>query len=107
MVIALVMLSDEAPPVRTRLDGRPSPTKRWVRIRRCQPFLAALRHNDNVIGSRPVGCAPPICSPPARRAAERDLAAIDRWVAERWPAIKQMPNGAEPVWSSSTSPRSA
>jgi transposase len=44
---------------------------------------------------------------PKRRAAERDQAAIDRWVKERWPAIKQMPNGAEPAWSSSTSPRSA
>jgi transposase len=44
---------------------------------------------------------------PKRRAAERDQAAIDRWVKERWPAIKQPPNGAEPVWSSSTSPRSA
>jgi transposase len=44
---------------------------------------------------------------PVRRAAERDQDAIDRWVKERWPAIKQTPNGAEPVWSSSTSPRSA
>jgi transposase len=44
---------------------------------------------------------------PARRAAERDQDRIDRWVKERWPAIKQTPNGAEPVWSSSTSPRSA
>jgi hypothetical protein len=44
---------------------------------------------------------------PRRRAAERDQAAIDRWVKERWPRIKQTPNGAEPVWSSSTSPRSA
>jgi transposase len=44
---------------------------------------------------------------PKRRADERDQAAIDRWVKERWPAIKQTPNGAEPVWSSSTSPRSA
>jgi transposase len=44
---------------------------------------------------------------PKRRAAERDQAAIDRWVKERWPAIKQTPNGAEPAWSSSTSPRSA
>jgi transposase len=44
---------------------------------------------------------------PVRRAAERDQAAIDRWVKERWPAIKQTPNGAEPAWSSSTSPRSA
>ena len=42
-----------------------------------------------------------------RRAAERDQAAIDRWVKECWPAIKQTPNGAEPAWSSSTSPRSA
>lgn len=44
---------------------------------------------------------------PVRRAAERDQAAIDRWVKERWPAIKQTPTGAEPVWSSSTRPRSA
>jgi transposase len=44
---------------------------------------------------------------PKRRAAERDQAAIDRWVKEDWPKIKQTPNGAEPVWSSSTSPRSA
>jgi transposase len=44
---------------------------------------------------------------PRRRAAERDQAAIDRWVKQRWPAIKQTPNDAEPVWSSSTSPRSA
>jgi transposase len=44
---------------------------------------------------------------PKRRAAERDQAAIDRWVKEDWPRIKQTPNGAEPVWSSSTSPRSA
>jgi transposase len=44
---------------------------------------------------------------PKRRAAERDQAAIDRWVKQRWPAIKQTPNDAEPVWSSSTSPRSA
>ena len=44
---------------------------------------------------------------PKRRAAERDQAAIDRWVKERWPVIKQTPNGAEPVWSSSTRPRSA
>jgi transposase len=44
---------------------------------------------------------------PRRRAAERDQAAIDRWVKERWPAIKQTPNGAEPAWSSSMSPRSA
>jgi transposase len=44
---------------------------------------------------------------PVRRAAERDQAAIDRWVKERWPQILQTPNGAEPVWSSSTSPRSA
>jgi transposase len=43
---------------------------------------------------------------PTRRAAERDQAAIDRWVKERWPRILQTPNGAEPVWSS-TSPRSA
>jgi transposase len=44
---------------------------------------------------------------PRRRAVERDQAAIDRWVKQRWPAIKQTPNGAEPVWSSSMSPRSA
>ena len=44
---------------------------------------------------------------PKRRAAERDQAAIDRWGKEGWSAIKQTPNGAEPVWSSSTSPRSA
>jgi len=44
---------------------------------------------------------------PIRRAAERDQDAIDRWVKERWPQIKQTPNGAEPAWSSSTSPRSA
>jgi transposase len=44
---------------------------------------------------------------PKRRAAERDQDAIDRWVKERWPQIKQTPNGAEPAWSSSTSPRSA
>jgi transposase len=44
---------------------------------------------------------------PMRRAAERDQAAIDRWGKERWPVIKQTPNGAEPVWSSSTRPRSA
>jgi transposase len=44
---------------------------------------------------------------PRRRAAERDQDAIGRWVKERWPAIKQTPNGAEPVWSSSTRPRLA
>ena len=44
---------------------------------------------------------------PRRRAAERDQAAIDRWVKDDWPRILQTPNGAEPVWSSSTSPRSA
>jgi transposase len=44
---------------------------------------------------------------PRRRAAERDQTAIDRWVKEDWPRILQTPNGAEPVWSSSTSPRSA
>jgi transposase len=44
---------------------------------------------------------------PKRRAAERDQGAIDRWVKERWPRILQTPNGAEPAWSSSTSPRSA
>jgi transposase len=44
---------------------------------------------------------------PRRRAAERDQAAIDRWVKQDWPRILQTPNGAEPVWSSSTSPRSA
>jgi transposase len=44
---------------------------------------------------------------PRRRAAERDQDAIDRWVKERWPQILQTPNDAEPVWSSSTRPRSA
>jgi transposase len=44
---------------------------------------------------------------PKRRAVERDQADIDRWVKERWPRIKQTPNGAEPVWSSSTRARSA
>ena len=44
---------------------------------------------------------------PRRRAAERDQAAIDRWVKQRWPQIVQTPNDAVPVWSSSTSPRSA
>jgi hypothetical protein len=44
---------------------------------------------------------------PVRRAAERDQAAIVRWIKETWPRIKQTPIGAEPVWSSSTSPRSA
>ena len=44
---------------------------------------------------------------PVRRAAERDQDAIDRWVKERWPSIKQTPNDAEPVWSSSTRARSA
>jgi transposase len=44
---------------------------------------------------------------PARRAAERDQAAIDRWVKDQWPQILQPPNGAEPVSSSSTNPRSA
>jgi transposase len=44
---------------------------------------------------------------PKRRAAERDQAAIDLWVTQRWPRILQTPNGAEPAWSSSTSPRSA
>jgi transposase len=44
---------------------------------------------------------------PVRRAAERDQDVIDRWVKERWPRIKETPNGAEPAWSSSTSPRSA
>ena len=44
---------------------------------------------------------------PTRRAVERDQAAIDRWVKEDWPRILQTPNGAEPAWSSSTSPRSA
>jgi transposase len=44
---------------------------------------------------------------PVRRAAERDQAAIDRWVTDTWPRIKQTPTGAEPVWSSSTSQRSA
>jgi hypothetical protein len=40
-----------------------------------------------------------------RRAAERDQAGIDHWVKERWPAIRQTPNDAEPVWSSSTRAR--
>jgi transposase len=44
---------------------------------------------------------------PVRRAAERDQDAIDRWVTQRWPRIKETPTGAEPVWSSSTRPRSA
>ncbi len=44
---------------------------------------------------------------PVRRASERDQDAIDRWVKERGPRILQTPNGAEPVWSSSTRPRSA
>jgi len=44
---------------------------------------------------------------PKRRAAERDQDAIDRWVACDWPRIQQTPNGAEPVWSSSTKARSA
>ena len=44
---------------------------------------------------------------PRRQAVEREQTAIDRWVKERWPAIKETPNGAEPVWSSSTNPRSA
>ena len=44
---------------------------------------------------------------PVRRAAERDQAAIDRWVKDQWPQILQMPNGAEPVWSSSMNRRSA
>jgi transposase len=44
---------------------------------------------------------------PKRRAVESDQATIDQWVKERWPQILQTPNGAEPVWSSSTSPRSA
>jgi transposase len=44
---------------------------------------------------------------PKRRAAERDQDAIDQWVKTDWPRIKQTPNGAEPVWSSLTSPRSA
>jgi transposase len=57
---------------------------------------ALLRHRLGWSAQRPV-----------RRAAERDQAAIDRWVKERWPQIKQTPNGAEPAWSSSTSPRSA
>jgi transposase len=42
---------------------------------------------------------------PVRRAAERDQAAIDQWVKKRWPRILQTPNGAEPAWSSSMSPR--
>jgi len=44
---------------------------------------------------------------PVRRAAERDQDAIDRWVKETWPRIKETPTGAKPVWSSSTSQRSA
>jgi transposase len=44
---------------------------------------------------------------PKRRAAERDQDAIDRWVKQRWPQIKQTPNDAAPVWSSSTRARSA
>src|SRR4029453_8284637 len=44
---------------------------------------------------------------PVRRAAARDQAAVDQWVAEHWPRIKQTPNDAKPVWSSSTNPRSA
>jgi transposase len=44
---------------------------------------------------------------PKRRAAERDQDAIDWWVKTDWPRIKQTPNGAEPVWSSSTNQRSA
>ena len=44
---------------------------------------------------------------PRRRAAERDQAAVERWVARDWPRIKQTPNAAEPVWSSSTKVRSA
>jgi transposase len=44
---------------------------------------------------------------PKRRAAERDQDAIDRWVKEDWPRVLQTPNGAEPVWSSSTRARSA
>src|SRR5918999_5797087 len=44
---------------------------------------------------------------PKRRAAERDQDAIDRWGKDRWPRILQTPNGAEPAWPSSTSPRSA
>jgi transposase len=70
-----------------RLTGvRHHPAHVWV----------LLRHRLGWTGQRP-----------KRRAAERDQAAIDRWVAERWPQIKQTPNDAEPVWSSSTSPRSA
>jgi transposase len=57
---------------------------------------ALLRHRLGWSVQRPVG-----------RAAERDQPAIDRWVKEAWPRIKQTPNDAEPVWSSSTSPRSA
>ena len=44
---------------------------------------------------------------PVRRAAERDQDAINRWVKETWPRIKETPTGAKPVWSSSTSQRSA
>jgi hypothetical protein len=35
-----------------------------ARIRACQLFLAALRHNENVTDSKPVGSARPSCSPP-------------------------------------------
>jgi transposase len=44
---------------------------------------------------------------PARRAAERDQDAIDYWVKVDWPRIKQTPNGAKLVSSSSTRARSA
>jgi transposase len=44
---------------------------------------------------------------PKPRAAERDQAAIDRWVKDDGPRSLPPPNGAEPVWSCSTSPRSA
>jgi transposase len=40
---------------------------------------------------------------PVRQAKERDQAAVDQWVKERWPKIKETPDGAEPVSSSSTS----
>ncbi len=45
--------------------------------RACQPSLAALRHNDNVSGSRLAGCAPPSCSLPAS-AAHRGIDRVRR-----------------------------
>jgi transposase len=41
---------------------------------------------------------------PVRQAKERDQVAVDQWIAEDWPRIKQTPDGAKPVSSSSTSP---